>query len=343
MKYIKGDFDQVPNRKARVGMPANMQAVFMWICSHANAEGLCFPSMATLARETDLSESTVKSHVKGLVERGFLSVSDRYRGGRQTSNLYQIHVIEKTENKDPDEVDSEISVISRDGFRGSMVSPLKNHPPGGSMVDPLGGQWLPTNDNQSDDNQMDNTKSDHVLSIESNGSGTDGEVPVVKGRHGFPKIFDFDTLNALRGTHARWDKDPESVNRMLWLVEQTGLSVLQLEDAMFWFTQFVLNTPTYKPGVSKNDLLTWFAEWGLAARKERRIEFNKTQEGRWLANGEYSQPDGTVTIVTGGFNPRTHDEITYTKATWKKREDEYYKKLRENHIPEPEGKNVNEI
>ncbi len=56
--------------------------------------GMSFPSYNTLADITGFSRSTIIRAVKELVEQGFIGKASRYRKNEQTSNLYQVYVID---------------------------------------------------------------------------------------------------------------------------------------------------------------------------------------------------------------------------------------------------------
>lgn len=97
MKYEKGSFVTVPNKKHLKGKPSEMQSIYFWICDHADENGVCFPSRKTLANESGSNIRTVDKYLTQLVEEGFLAKFFRKKEGtnEQTSNLYQIMVIEE--------------------------------------------------------------------------------------------------------------------------------------------------------------------------------------------------------------------------------------------------------
>lgn len=53
--------------------------VLLALAAHANAEGWCWPSHATLARQTELSGRQVRRYVHQLHEAGWLAKVDRRR------------------------------------------------------------------------------------------------------------------------------------------------------------------------------------------------------------------------------------------------------------------------
>ena len=48
--------------------------VYLDLCNRADADGVCFPSMSTIMRETRLSESTVRRSIASLEKQGWISV-----------------------------------------------------------------------------------------------------------------------------------------------------------------------------------------------------------------------------------------------------------------------------
>ena len=55
-------------------MDANERFVYLCLANHSGAEGSCFPSLPTIARETRLSESTVRRSIQALEKGGYLTV-----------------------------------------------------------------------------------------------------------------------------------------------------------------------------------------------------------------------------------------------------------------------------
>ena len=65
--------------------------VLLMIAKHADEQWRCYPSAARLAKLTGLDSRTVRRKVAVLKKQGYLFISRRNNGGRQTSNLYTIH------------------------------------------------------------------------------------------------------------------------------------------------------------------------------------------------------------------------------------------------------------
>lgn len=69
-------------------------AVWLCMCDHVSGSrygaSSVFPSVGTIAKWTKCSESTVKRTMRRLEELGFLRVTQRFDGSRQTSNEYTL-------------------------------------------------------------------------------------------------------------------------------------------------------------------------------------------------------------------------------------------------------------
>ena len=95
MKYNKSDFTLVPSRQARIGMPANQQVVYMWLCEHSNDNMQSFPSRKVLAYECGMSPSTLDRTIELLENSGFIVRESRYKENKQISNLYTVLIVNK--------------------------------------------------------------------------------------------------------------------------------------------------------------------------------------------------------------------------------------------------------
>lgn len=74
-------------------LPPRAITVYLYLDDRAGIEGMCFPSIPTIARHTGLSQSTVRRAIKDLTAAGFLTVEERFRkSGADSSNLYRLRV-----------------------------------------------------------------------------------------------------------------------------------------------------------------------------------------------------------------------------------------------------------
>ena len=72
-------------------LPSRARAVYMYLRDRSDAEGKCWPGIKTIARDMNLSRSTVKRALADLEQYGYLAKLPRYRpNGSNTSNLYTL-------------------------------------------------------------------------------------------------------------------------------------------------------------------------------------------------------------------------------------------------------------
>ena len=90
MKYKKGDFILVANKRSIKGLDPNKQVIIMWLCEHSDDTMQSFPSRKTLANECGVSVRTLDRHLNDLVELGLLVKTARYNDNEQTSNVYEV-------------------------------------------------------------------------------------------------------------------------------------------------------------------------------------------------------------------------------------------------------------
>lgn len=95
MKYQKGTFIIVPNKEALRGMNVHMQAVFLWLCSYADENGVCFPSRKRLAKDIKCSLRTIDWTIHRLQAANLIESikrKDPNNPGKNLTNLYQIMI-----------------------------------------------------------------------------------------------------------------------------------------------------------------------------------------------------------------------------------------------------------
>ena len=67
------------------------KTVYIYLRDRADASGVCWPGIKTIARDMNLSRSTVKRALTDLGQHGYLAKLPRYRpNGSNTSNLYTL-------------------------------------------------------------------------------------------------------------------------------------------------------------------------------------------------------------------------------------------------------------
>ena len=72
-------------------LPHRARAVYMYLKDRSNKDGVCWPSIRTIAGELRLSRATVYRALDDLCKAGLLTREQRWReNGGKTSNLYKI-------------------------------------------------------------------------------------------------------------------------------------------------------------------------------------------------------------------------------------------------------------
>lgn len=70
-------------------LPHRAKSVFMYLHDRADYNRKCYPAIGTIARELNLSRSTVKRALSDLEKSGYLRKEQRWReNGGKSSNLY---------------------------------------------------------------------------------------------------------------------------------------------------------------------------------------------------------------------------------------------------------------
>lgn len=96
--YIRGVFGSDLKPRARL--------VLQCLIYHANKDGMCFPSIKTIAAECGYGLSTVKRALNDLCEAGYIEKTARFderKNGGQTSNLYALTEVEPKKSEDNSE------------------------------------------------------------------------------------------------------------------------------------------------------------------------------------------------------------------------------------------------
>ncbi|NDO83313.1 helix-turn-helix domain-containing protein [Citrobacter sp. NCU1] len=77
---------------AASGMKLPNVAVMARLADWCNDDGVCWPSVETIARQTGAGISTVRKAIAQLEEDGWLTRKQRRKGNRNASNVYQLNV-----------------------------------------------------------------------------------------------------------------------------------------------------------------------------------------------------------------------------------------------------------
>ena len=70
-------------------LPHRAVAVYMYLCSRADKNGMCFPAIKRIASDLSLSATTIKRALKDLETAGKIRKEKRFReNGGKSSNKY---------------------------------------------------------------------------------------------------------------------------------------------------------------------------------------------------------------------------------------------------------------
>ncbi len=84
----------IPEKIYKLNLTSSEVNVYQYLCSRANKEGECFPSLNTIAKAVNMHRSTVNKAIKSLQEKKLITIMKRRRdNGGTSSNLYRIEVI----------------------------------------------------------------------------------------------------------------------------------------------------------------------------------------------------------------------------------------------------------
>ncbi|MDG6230279.1 helix-turn-helix domain-containing protein [Glaesserella parasuis] len=75
----------------KVGNPLR-KLVLVKLADNANDDGVCFPSVKYIADACEISETSVKDHIKALISMGLVTKKERKTDKGNTSNLYILHL-----------------------------------------------------------------------------------------------------------------------------------------------------------------------------------------------------------------------------------------------------------
>ena len=75
----------------RMDLPHRALSVYIYLSDRANKDGICWPSIPTIAKDLKLSESTTRRAIRDLRKAGVIQTEQRYRGnGSNSSLLYKL-------------------------------------------------------------------------------------------------------------------------------------------------------------------------------------------------------------------------------------------------------------
>lgn len=71
----------------KMDLPHRAISVYIYLADRANKEGICWPSIPTIAKDLKLSESTTRRAVNDLRKAGLIRTEQRYRENGGNSSL----------------------------------------------------------------------------------------------------------------------------------------------------------------------------------------------------------------------------------------------------------------
>lgn len=71
----------------KMDLPHRAISVYIYLADRTNKEGICWPSITTIAKDLKLSESTARRAVNDLRKAGLIQTKQRYRENGGCSSL----------------------------------------------------------------------------------------------------------------------------------------------------------------------------------------------------------------------------------------------------------------
>ena len=131
---------------ASSGMKLSSVAIMARLADFSSDEGVCWPSIATIARQIGAGESTVRTAIATLEKEGWLTRQARRQGNRNASNVYRLNVkklataafshLSESDTSNPDASKSDASKSDPSKFEASESSKKGGFDPSESGGDP---------------------------------------------------------------------------------------------------------------------------------------------------------------------------------------------------------------
>lgn len=111
------------------GMKLSEVVIMARLADWCSDDGVCWPSVATIARQIGAGESTVRTAIARLEKTDWLSRKQRRKGNRNTSNIYQLNVAKlKAAASKVDAPESDPSKSDASGFDASKSEASNSDP-----------------------------------------------------------------------------------------------------------------------------------------------------------------------------------------------------------------------
>ena len=124
---------------AASGMKLSSVAIMARLADFSSDEGVCWPSIETIARQLGAGPSTIRTAIAKLEKEGWLTRTQRRNGNRNASNVYRLNVVKLQAAAFSQLSDSDTSKTDASKFDASKSDPSKSGQPGGFDPSESGG------------------------------------------------------------------------------------------------------------------------------------------------------------------------------------------------------------
>ncbi|EAT8317108.1 GntR family transcriptional regulator [Salmonella enterica] len=124
---------------AASGMKLSSVAIMARLADFSSDEGVCWPSIETIARQLGAGPSTIRTAIAKLEKDGWLTRTQRRNGNRNASNVYRLNVAKLQTAAFSQLSDSDTSKSDASKFDASKTDPSKSVKNGGFDPSESGG------------------------------------------------------------------------------------------------------------------------------------------------------------------------------------------------------------
>ncbi|WP_414452052.1 conserved phage C-terminal domain-containing protein [Citrobacter freundii] len=124
---------------AASGMKLSSVAIMARLADFSSDEGVCWPSIETIARQLGACPSTIRTAIAKLEKDGWLTRTQRRNGNRNASNVYRLNVVKLQAAAFSQLSDSDMSKSDASKFDASKTDPSKSGKNGGFDPSESGG------------------------------------------------------------------------------------------------------------------------------------------------------------------------------------------------------------
>lgn len=124
---------------AASGMKLSSVAIMARLADFSSDEGVCWPSIETIARQLGAGPSTIRTAIAKLEKDGWLTRTQRRNGNRNASNVYRLNVAKLQAAAFSQLSDSDTSKSDASKFDTSKTDPSKSGKNGGFEPSESGG------------------------------------------------------------------------------------------------------------------------------------------------------------------------------------------------------------